>query len=118
MGVVAVREDLNQEAAWWAQLPANFSYVARQGLISSVNFAGLFSAHNFPSGQTHKVHWGIPISLLETTSQTAYFFNFHEDDVGNFTVIGPSGAGKTVLLTFLLAQARRFDPQIVYFDKA
>lgn len=32
MGVVAVREDLNQEAAWWAQLPTNFSYIARQGL--------------------------------------------------------------------------------------
>lgn len=100
MGVVAVREDLNQEASWWAQLPANFAYVARQGLISSVNFAGLFSAHNFPSGQIHKVHWGKPVSLLETTSQTAYFFNFHEDDVGNFTVIGPTGSGKTAALRF------------------
>lgn len=119
MGVVAVREDLNQEAAWWAQLPTNFSYIARQGLISSVNFAGLFSAHNFPSGQTHKVHWGLPISLLETTSQTAYFFNFHEADVGNFTVIGPTGSGKTVALSFLLAQGMRVEPRprCVFIDK-
>jgi ABC-type transporter Mla maintaining outer membrane lipid asymmetry ATPase subunit MlaF len=32
-------------------------------------------------------------------------------------VIGPSGSGKTVVLNFLLAQARRFDPRIVFFDK-
>lgn len=119
MGVVAVREDLNLEAAWWAQLPANFAYIARQGLISSVNFAGLFSAHNFPSGQTQKLHWKLPISLLETTSQTAYFFNFHEDDVGNFTVIGPTGSGKTVALSFLLAQGMRVEPRprCVFIDK-
>ena len=119
MGVIAVREDLNQEAAWWAQLPANFAYIARQGLISSVNFAGLFSAHNFPSGQTRKLHWGAPVSLLETTSQTAYYFNFHEDDVGNFTVIGPTGSGKTVALSFLLAQGMRVEPRprCVFIDK-
>lgn len=119
MGVVAVREDLNQEAAWWAQLPSNFIYIARQGLISSVNFAGLFSAHNFPSGQTHKLHWKVPVSLLETTSQTAYHFNFHEDDVGNFTVIGPTGSGKTVALSFLLAQSMRVQPRprCVFIDK-
>ena len=118
MGVVAVREDLNQEAAWWAQLPTNFSYIARQGLISSVNFAGLFSAHNFPSGQTQKVHWVLPISLLETTSQTAYFFNFHEADVGNFTAIGPTGSGKTVALSFLLAQGMRVHARRKFFELA
>jgi len=119
MGVVAVREDLNQEAAWWAQLPANFAYIARHGMISSVNFAGLFSAHNFPSGQTQKLHWKQPISLLETTSQTAYFFNFHEDDVGNFTIVGPTGSGKTVALSFLLAQGMRVQPRprCVFIDK-
>ncbi|WP_160011065.1 VirB4 family type IV secretion/conjugal transfer ATPase [Rhizobium sp. 18055] len=119
MGVVAVREDLNQEACWWAQLPSNFAYIARQGLISSVNFAGLFSAHNFPSGQIDKLHWRTPVSLLETTSQTAYYFNFHEDDVGNFTVIGPTGSGKTVALSFLLAQGMRVQPRprCVFIDK-
>ena len=54
---------------------------------------------------------------METTSGTPYWFNFHERDVGNFTVIGPTGTGKTVLLTFLLAQAQRLNPKSVYFDK-
>lgn len=107
MSIVTVREDLNMEAAFWAQLPGNFAYIARSSLISSQNYAGLFSAHNFPSGKTKKLHWKTPIALMETTSQTAYFFNFHRDDVGNFTVMGPTGSGKTVVLSFLMANALR-----------
>ncbi|MEL4403018.1 VirB4 family type IV secretion/conjugal transfer ATPase, partial [Shewanella algae] len=46
-----------------------------------------------------------------------YYFNFHKGDLGNFTVIGPSGAGKTVVMGFLLAQAQKLSPRTVYFDK-
>ena len=43
--------------------------------------------------------------------------SIHQYDLGNFTVIGPSGSGKTVVLNYLLAQARKFAPRIVFFDK-
>jgi len=117
--MIFVREDLNAEPTFWAQLPGNFAYIARAGLISSKNFAGFVSLHNFPSGRASGNHWGSAISLLETTSQTAYFFNFHERDLGNFTVVGPSGSGKTVALSFLMAQAQRIRPhaKCVFFDK-
>jgi type IV secretion system protein VirB4 len=117
LGIVAVREDLNMEPAFWARLPGNFSYIARRSLISNRNFAGFASLHTFPSGKHSRNHWGTAITRLETTSGTAYWFNFHERDVGNFTVIGPTGSGKTVLLTFLHAQAQRMAPKSVYFDK-
>jgi type IV secretion system protein VirB4 len=55
--------------------------------------------------------------LLETTAAGPYYFNFHQGDLGNFTIIGPSGSGKTVVLNFLLAQARKFAPRIIFFDK-
>ena len=55
--------------------------------------------------------------MLETTAAPPYYFNFHHGDLGNFTVIGPSGSGKTVVLNFLLAQARKFRPRIIFFDK-
>ncbi|MEO6248160.1 MAG: VirB4 family type IV secretion/conjugal transfer ATPase [Sphingomicrobium sp.] len=116
-GFVAVREDLGMEAAYWAQFPGNFDYIARRALISSANFAGFASAHNFPVGQADGNHWGKAVTLFETTSAGPYFFNFHRGDLGNFTIIGPSGSGKTVVLGFLLAQARRFDPRIIFFDK-
>ncbi|TNM65305.1 VirB4 family type IV secretion/conjugal transfer ATPase [Aliirhizobium smilacinae] len=114
-----LREDLNLEAAFWAQLPGNHSYVARKSMLSSGNFSGLSSMHNFAIGQSEGLHWKTPISILETNSQTPYWFNFHQRDVGHFLVTGPTGSGKTVALSFLLAQAMRVQPcpRAVFFDK-
>lgn len=117
LGLVATREDVNLQASFFAQLPGNFSYIARRSLISNKNFAGFASLHSFPNGQKEDNHWGNAITLLETTSGTPYWFNFHERDVGNFTVIGPTGTGKTVLLTFLHAQSQKLKPRSFYFDK-
>ncbi len=117
LGINAVREDLALEPTFWARFPANFKYIARRGLVSTTNFAGLASLHNFPTGRARGNHWGDAVTLFETTAAGPYYFNFHERDLGNFTVIGPSGSGKTVVLNFLLAQARRFNPRIIFFDK-
>jgi type IV secretion system protein VirB4 len=117
LGILSVREDIALEPTFWAQFPGNFKYIARRGLISTSNFAGLASCHNFSLGKPTGNHWGEAVTLLETTAAGPYFFNFHQADLGNFTVIGPSGSGKTVVLNFLLAQARKFQPRIVFFDK-
>lgn len=117
LGLIAVREDIAIEPVFWAQFPGNFKDIARRSLISTGNFAALASLHNFPTGQASGNHWGDAITVLETTSGTPYHFNFHKGDLGNFTVIGPSGTGKTVVLTFLLAQAAKLGPRTVYFDK-
>lgn len=119
MNINWLREDINLEAAFWAQLPGNHAYVARKSMLSSANFAGLSSMHNFASGQTEGLHWGRSVTILETSSQTPYAFNFHQRDIGHFLVTGPTGSGKTVVLTFLLAQAFRISPRprAVFFDK-
>ncbi|MEA3047678.1 MAG: type secretion system protein VirB4, partial [Sphingomonadales bacterium] len=117
LGIITVREEIALEPAFWAQFPGNFKYIARRGLVSTGNFAGLASGHNFPLGQAQGNHWGEAVTLLETTAAGPYYFNFHQGDLGNFTVIGPSGSGKTVVLNFLLAQARKFSPRIIFFDK-
>lgn len=117
LGINAVREDMALEPAFWAQFPGNFRYIAREGLVSTRNFAGLASFHNFPVGRPRGNHWGDAVTLFETTAAGPYFFNFHQNDLGNFTVIGPSGSGKTVVLNFLLTQARKFAPRIIFFDK-
>ena len=117
LGIIAVKEDIGLEAAYWAQFPGNAKFIARRALISSRNFASLASSHNFPVGQVRNNHWGEAVTVLETTAAGPYYFNFHKGDLGNFTVIGPSGSGKTVVLNFLLAQARKYRPRIVFFDK-
>lgn len=117
IGAVAVREDVNLEPAFWGQFPGNEQYVVRRALISSSNAAGFISLHGFPMGRATGNHWGEAVTVFETTSATPYFFNFHEGDLGNFTIIGPSGSGKTVVLNFLAAQAQKFSPRTILFDK-
>jgi type IV secretion system protein VirB4 len=117
LGINAVREDIALEPTYWAQFPGNFRYIGRRGMVSTTNFASLASLHNFPVGKAAGNHWGEATTLLETTAAGPYFFNFHQQDLGNFTVIGPSGSGKTVVLNFLLAQAQRYRPRTIFFDK-
>ena len=116
-GAVAVREDVNLEPAFWGQFPGNEAYLVRRSLISSANMACFGSLHGMALGQAQGNHWGEAVTLLQTTSATPFFFNFHQGDLGNFTVIGPSGSGKTVVMNFLAAQAQKFCPRTILFDK-
>lgn len=117
LGMVSVREDIGLELAFWAQFPGNFRFIGRRALVSSANFAAFASGHNFPVGRPAGNLWGDAVTIFETTAAGPYHFSFHHGDLGNFTLIGPSGSGKTVMVNFLLAQARRFNPRIIFFDK-
>ncbi|MEJ5021163.1 VirB4 family type IV secretion system protein [Ochrobactrum vermis] len=116
-GAVVAREDLGLEAAWWAQLPGNFRFRARSSAISSRNFAALSPFHSYPVGQKDGNEWGTAVALLKTASGSPYYFNFHYGDLGNAFICGPSGAGKTVLLNFMLSQLEKHDPHVIFFDK-
>lgn len=116
-GAVVAREDLGLEAAWWAQLPGNFRFRARSGAITSRNFAALSPFHSYPIGRRDGNEWGPAVALLKTASGSPYYFNFHYGDLGNTFICGPSGAGKTVLLNFMLSQLEKHDPYVVFFDK-
>lgn len=116
-GAVAVREDVNLEPGFWGMFPGNESYLVRRAMISSANMACFGALHGFAMGQASGNHWGEAVTLLQTTSATPFFFNFHQGDLGNFTVIGPSGSGKTVVMNFLAAQAQKFSPRTILFDK-
>lgn len=116
-GAVAVREDTNLEPGFWGQFPGNEQFLVRQAMISTANMASFGSLHGFAIGQADGNHWGDAVTLLQTTSSTPFFFNFHHGDLGNFSVIGPSGSGKTVVMNFLAAQAQKFSPRTILFDK-
>ena len=118
LGLITVRESGGaMELARWAQLPANFPYIARPAPITSTNFAAFASLHNYAYGKPAGNHWGPAITILETVSGTPYFFNFHDGDNGNTVVVGASGTGKTALMCFLLSQALRTGARLIYFDK-
>lgn len=144
--MVVAREDWALSAAYWAQLPGNAKYRPRPAPISSQNFAGFSSFHNYPTGRRTGNQWGPAVSIFRTTSGAPYYFNFHEPldnakakkkaeaeremgvhglqeekeeqkALGNTLIIGPSGSGKTVVQGFLMAQAKKFKPTQVIFDK-
>lgn len=117
VGINPVREKAFMEAAYWAQLPANLEYIGRRAMINSMNLAGFASLHNYPTGRIRNNHWGDAVTVLDTSSGTPYYFNFHLRDVGHTTIIGPTGAGKTVLMNFLCAQAQKANCRMFYFDK-
>ena len=116
-GITGVREKLNMEPAFWAQLPGNADYMARRCTVNTFNVAAFASFHNYPSGKRKKNHWGDAVTVFNTVSGTPYFFSFHVRDVGHTMIIGPTGSGKTVLLNFLCAQAQKFKCRLFFFDK-
>lgn len=117
VGINPVREKLVLEACYWAQLPGNFEYIGRKSKINTLNISGFAAMHNYPVGKAEGNHWGDAVTVFDTTSGTPYFFNFHLRDVGHTTIIGPTGAGKTVLMNFLAAQAQKFNCRMFLFDK-
>ncbi|MDR2778274.1 MAG: VirB4 family type IV secretion/conjugal transfer ATPase [Rickettsiales bacterium] len=117
VGITAIREKMNMEACFWAQLPGNLKYVARKSTINTLNLASFASFHNYPSGKRVGNHWGDACTVLNTVSGTPYFFSFHVRDVGHTMIIGPTGAGKTVMMNFLCAQAQKFNCRMFFFDK-
>jgi len=116
-GITGVRERMNLEPAYWAQLPANSSYMARRSVVNTYNIASFASFHNYPSGKRKRNHWGNAVTVFNTVSGTPYFFSFHVRDVGHTMIIGPTGSGKTVLLNFLCAQSQKFNCRLFFFDK-
>jgi len=126
-GFITALVDLALDAAYWAQLPGNWKDRHRIVTLSTRNYSGLASLHNFATGKRDGNPWGQAVTILKTPNGQPYYFNFHaskEDEdnrdqklLGNTKIIGMSGAGKTVLLCFLLAQAMKYNPYICAFDK-
>ncbi len=117
IGLVPVRESMTLLASFWGQLPGNDGYFARQSKINTLNLASLVSLHNYPNGSATDNHWGPAVTLIDTTSGTPFYFNFHMRDIGHTSLVGPTGAGKTVLMNFLTAQATKFGGRVFLFDK-
>lgn len=116
-GMVAAREDLALEAAFWAQLPGNFAFRPRPAAITSRNFAALAPFHTYPTGRPDGNHWGGAIAVLKTTANSPFYFNFHAGDLGHTLIIGPSGSGKTVIQNFLLSQSEKAGARLIFIDK-
>src|SRR5471030_1626016 len=119
--------DLVADAAWFAQLPGNWRYRPREAKLTSRNFCGLSSLHNFATGKREGNPWGEAITIVKTPSGQPLYLNFHatpekkdstdEKALANVQIIGQAGSGKTVLELMLLAMAMKFGITAVLYDK-
>jgi len=120
-GVTPVREGWVSQATFFNQFPTYDTYPRTYRYLSrAVAVAVTFDK---PSEGFNKSDWGPgAISIFRTTTGSGYRFQFHvsseESAVAHCCIIGPTGQGKTTLLTFLAGQAMRHrDLKVFFFDR-
>jgi type IV secretion system protein VirB4 len=127
-GMTVGREDLALEAAYWAQLPGNFAFRPRKAPITTRNLCALTGFHNHPVGRATGNHWGDALTLFATRARSPYYFSLHASDpndadggsakdTGHTFICGPTGAGKSVFIGFLVAMLAQQGATQVIFDK-
>jgi len=118
-GFVTIRETLNAVEAWLGSLPGNPYANVRQPIVHSLNLAHLMPVSAVWAGPETNRHLNAPpLMLTETRGSTPFRLDLHVGDVGHTLVVGPTGAGKSVLLSLLALQFRRFiGAQVAIFDR-
>lgn len=116
LGMVVVREDLHFEDCYWAQLPANFTFISRSKAVDTDHLAGFANLQTAPMGNSKGSPWGAPISVFTTAQDAPYFFNFHRGEHAHSIVLSPEGGGGTTFTHFLLTQTRKLPVRIWYLD--
>ncbi len=123
-GARLVKDNFVKKAHYFAQFPGNLATRSRMNVITNVHFADYASLHRTPLGKAGKdVPWETPIAVFPTAGGSSYRFSFHrrgsaegEPPAGHTLILGDTGSGKTVLASFLMAQARRTDTRVFVFD--
>ena len=113
-----IAETLNALEAWLGSLPGNPYANVRQPPISTLNLAHIMPVSAVWAGPDRDFHLdGPPLFHARTQGSTPFRFSLHVGDVGHTLVVGPTGAGKSVLLALMALQFRRYSAsQIFAFD--
>jgi type IV secretion system protein VirB4 len=118
-GFVTIAETFNAVEAWLSSIPGHVYANVRQPLISTLNLAHLMPISAVWAGPSRNAHLNAPpLMVTRTAGSTPFRLNLHVGDVGHTLIVGPTGAGKSVLLTMLALQFRRYTGARVFvFDK-
>ena len=118
-GYVTIRETVNAVDAWLGAIPGHAYANVRQPIVHSLNLAHMMPLSAVWAGPAENAHLqGPPLLYATTASQTPFRVVLHQGDVGHTLIVGPTGAGKSVLLSMLALQFRRYaNAQIFIFDK-
>ena len=111
-------EGMNALEAWLGSLPGHVYANVRQPPISTLNLAHLIPLSAVWAGAERDEHFGdAPLLYGKTEGSTPFRLSLHVGDVGHSLIVGPTGAGKSVLLALMALQFRRYKgSQIFAFD--
>jgi type IV secretion system protein VirB4 len=118
-GFTCVSESVNAIEAWLGTLPGEAYANVRQPLLNTINLAHMAPLSSLWAGPERNAHLsGPPLLMARSASSTPFRLVTHQGDVGHMMVVGPTGAGKSVLLSLLALQFRRYEQaQVFIFDK-
>ncbi len=113
-----IAEGMNALEAWLGSLPGHVYANVRQPPISTLNLAHMVPLSAVWAGPARDEHFDAPpLFFARTEGSTPFRFGLHVGDVGHTLIVGPTGAGKSVLLALMAMQFRRYEgAQIFAFD--
>ncbi|WP_430425149.1 conjugal transfer protein TrbE [Phenylobacterium sp.] len=111
-------ETVNAVEAWLGSLPGQAYANVRQPPVSTINLAHMIPLSAVWAGPERNEHLGGPPLLHgRTDGSTPFRLSTYVGDVGHTLVVGPTGAGKSVLLALMALQFRRYPgAQVFAFD--
>lgn len=111
-------EGVNALEAWLGSLPGHAYANVRQPPLSTLNLAHMIPLSAVWAGPERDEHFQAPPLLFgKTEGSTPFRLSLHVGDVGHTLIVGPTGAGKSVLLALMAMQFRRYaGNQIFAFD--
>ena len=124
--IIAKVEHLNAFCAFLSSLPGEKNNNPRQFLISSENAASYITLSRLYEGERfnrflYKISGlGTPLMYGYTLDNAPYFFNLNlsDDDVGHTLVVGPTGSGKSFLLSLIASSWTKYpNSRVIIFDK-
>ena len=119
----AIIEKMNSIEAYLGSLPGETLKNIRKPFINTQNLANMLPLTDVWSGTEYNPcpyypKNSPPLFYAATNGTTPFRFNVHVGDVGHTLILGPTGAGKSVLLSHIANSAMRYEgTQIYIFDK-
>ena len=119
MGFATVSETVNAVDAWLSSLPGQTYANVRIPIIHSLNLSHTIPFSAVWAGPAWNRHLDAPpLMHVSTAGHTPFRYSNHVSDVGHQMIVGPTGAGKSVLMSMICLQFLRYESaQVFIFDK-
>jgi type IV secretion/conjugal transfer VirB4 family ATPase len=116
---ILLEETIGASCAWLAMVPGNHRLNVRAPHLpmTDVNMADLSFLFTLDQGSLRNDHLRAGYcAAFQTDSDTPYYFNLHQGDVGHMLIMGNTGSGKSYTGRFVMLHSQQYDPFTVVID--